>query len=531
MTSFFDKSKHIYKSQEAFVKLVLEDIFNRHLVLWHPHVEKVKFDPDFLVLDEQNNYKYLVMVTHSGPQNANQMKMWRDLHELFIFKRKFPSMKVIRLLFGSAISMYWKSALDSIVDSNIVLDEIEDGKYLSQYLEALVSDDMRFAGFDKFYEELKKNLLDKDNILLKAFEHLSEVIKYQLSITKPLSKFKYPPNALVTTFSPSSVRRGVTFAALAGKQVFLKDSSSWVGPFKTEGLFGDYVADEYIDVFKNTFDILGKTFFEKLTAQASGILSAHIKRASNIELILNTAEHGITLFSNGRFTDLNSLEEEMFKKAEITGGNSLWLGLRYIVKTVHGDGYGNSWLLKESGGLGDTGSLYRLADVFSGKKLIENPGILHTLTKKAMECLDFLGRSPKQSDIFKKILNEEAVKSRHLEPLLWIIEELSNFRGQKVRLPTFIDQTGKVGTITGYKVDNTFYYWKSAYAGHRDKTKELCARGMALYLSERPPKNRVLLLDGEFTGSDLKDLKSSGWTAIFSLSRLKEFQGFIRENH
>lgn len=83
-----------------------------------------------------------------------------------------------------------------------------------------------------------------------------------------------------------------------------------------------------------------------------------------------------------------------------------------------------------------------------------------------------------------------------------------------------------VATCPVIRVNDTLIHWKSASELGRDhKTKELCGRGFAL--RHRIDKTRaivpyddvtrlILVLDGDFTGNDVRHLVRSGWDVVVS---------------
>ena len=94
-----------------------------------------------------------------------------------------------------------------------------------------------------------------------------------------------------------------------------------------------------------------------------------------------------------------------------------------------------------------------------------------------------------------------------------------------------------VATCPVIVVGRTYIYWKSSHGGHTsDKTKELCGRGFALrhrialdqtIIPFEGIEKAVLVLDGDFSASDVEHLVRAGWDIVVSSRQLSEVATLI----
>ena len=95
-----------------------------------------------------------------------------------------------------------------------------------------------------------------------------------------------------------------------------------------------------------------------------------------------------------------------------------------------------------------------------------------------------------------------------------------------------------VATTPVVKAQSTLIHWKSAHASHiHDKAKELCGRGFCLRHaldrknSEPIPAsgiNRlILVLDGDFSASQVINLKAAGWDEVLSVGDIEQLPSLI----
>jgi hypothetical protein len=84
----------------------------------------------------------------------------------------------------------------------------------------------------------------------------------------------------------------------------------------------------------------------------------------------------------------------------------------------------------------------------------------------------------------------------------------------------------EIATCPVLQFDDVRIYWKSSHGSHTgDKTKELCGRGFALrnrrtrdgeIVPFTDVRHTVLVLDGDFDGSEVEHLIRTGWDAVIS---------------
>ena len=218
--------------------------------------------------------------------------------------------------------------------------------------------------------------------------------------------------------------------------------------------------------------------------------------------------------------------KEILLNSPIKGGMPLLLGIRYLLKISHPDGFGNPKLLRMAGIEPNTANLYKMSRFINGeKKLLLDEYILPIL--KLLQDAYGLTQSISENEFIEKVFPilffDEAVKNRKIEPLLWMLmSELKGKKEIKSAFPTIVNPMGKVGTVRVLLNNNNLYHWKTAHKGHRDKVKELSAKGWALHKLHKNINEFNLLLDGDFTKDDMDTLSQSGWTKIIPVSAFYE---------
>lgn len=519
-----DSSKYIYRLQEALVYTVLIRIYGSERVLWNPVPSPVELDADFVVTKVDSSPESVFCITHQSSQNAHQAKAWRDMHELFLYRSNLPEIKTVRILFGKETARGWHHILDRFFDFNFVTGDYGISIIIDNLINSLI-EEHGLDNTNNYWADVINNLPDQTPVqkfagILK--KGMAQEADHKL-LTELSKRGHY--NKL---FLPTALRRAVAFSGITGITKPEKFNPSSRKPFVEKTVFGNRIEPKYREWIESSISYTSCELFRYITLRGYEEMAVYRKRSANIRLIINTTEKSLRLFKNNDWTALEKLHYDGFQLAQKCGGNPLWLGLRYYLRSTQGDSYGSSWLCKAAGIQTGVANLFSISRIFTGESDSFIREVLSVLIKTVLESVK---SPPAASEIFRIILFEEAIKSRHLEPLLWIIENFCNFQGQLITTATVIDPGGKTGTIRGYVFKEMFFYWKTAFDGHRDKTKEMAGRGMALALSEKPFNRRILLLDGSFTGRDIETLAHSGWTDIFSVSDLDSLRCFIGEFH
>ncbi|MBU1222076.1 hypothetical protein KKF34_13820 [Myxococcota bacterium] len=521
---YLDSSKYIYRLQEAFVYTVLVQIYGSERVLWNPVPSPVELDADFVVTKVDSSPESVFCITHQSSQNAHQAKAWRDMHELFLYRSKLPEIKTVRILFGKETARGWHHILERFFDFNFVTGDYS----ISIIIDNLINSLIEKHGLDnsnRFWVDVINTLSDQTPVL--KFAGILKKGMTQEADHKLLAELSRRGH-YNKLFLPSVLRRAVAFSGITGITEPEKFNPAGRKPFVEKTVFGNRIEPQYREWIESSISYTDCKLFKYITSRGYEEMTVYRKRSTNIKCFIDTAEKSIRLFKNNDWTGLEKLHYDGFKLVDKCGGNPLWLGLRYYLRSTRGDSYGSSWLCKEAGIHTGVANLFSISKIFTGESDDFPTEVFSVLVKTVVESVKY---PPCGSEIFRIILFEEAIKSRHLEPLFWIIEKFCNFQGQLSTVATVIDPGGKTGTIRGYVFKEMFFYWKTAFDGHRDKTKEMAGRGMALALSENPFIRRVLLLDGSFTGRDIETLARSGWTDIFSVSDLDSLRCFIGEFH
>lgn len=133
----------------------------------------------------------------------------------------------------------------------------------------------------------------------------------------------------------------------------------------------------------------------------------------------------------------------------------------------------------------------------------------------------------------------------YFEPLPQMIESVLSLSGLTVtavpRHATLFselpDSDRDVATCPVLEMSGVCIYWKSSHGSHTaDKTKELCGRGFALrnrwikdgkIVPFAAITQSVLVLDGDFTSSDVEHLVRAGWDHVVSSRDISSLPGLV----
>jgi hypothetical protein len=523
-----DLSKHLYKAMEALVVIVLNELLVSEHVHWDPSSYPVPLVPDIITGKSVHLPDSVFLISHGAAQNASQVKSWRDLHEFYLYKQRFPSIKICRIIYGETNSRGWTKALDSVLDFTINTKDLKNGLEVVEFLSHLT----RALYFSLEKEEVLDHLSSLSqtaplDIFLNDLKN--RVSQYLL---RPQQKYEFPqniiwPGVIKTPFFPTALRRGIVFSAIfpetlrgkIGKQIEQKlIDSNLIQPtfsgFRWKGPMAHWIED--------SIEITGRKNYLSLVKRAIPHLKTVRNRWKNMGYYFKTVSACYELLNKSKNKESDLYDFIIDHSSIKRGGNSLLLGLRYLLKIGHPDGFGHGKILKSAGLKSDTASLYKMSRLFNGEiTTIEKPllKVLVDFVNKANFVLQSIDLKTALEKAFPVLFYDEAIKLRRVEPLLWFLEDLLIDQSKLIsRFPTIVDPKGKVGTLRVLIHKNSLFHWKTAHKGHRDKTKELAAKATAMRLLHRDIKEFNLILDGDWTANDIKILSNSGWSHIYPVS-------------
>ncbi|MDA3863298.1 MAG: hypothetical protein PF689_05445 [Deltaproteobacteria bacterium] len=527
-----DTAKLMHRPLEALVVLALQKYLPSSRIFWQPARSPVPLDADIITGPSPQKPEMVVLVTHTYAQNAAQTKNWRDLHEFFLYKQKFPATKTIRIKYGPEISRRWPQATAKFFDANLQINDLGQNTGFEKFIHTFVQSSERLESQQKILQRLQKQLEQPE--LARVFKYICQ--QFEDSLNSPglflfnNKVFSGSRAKIHKPFFPTALKRAVILSAIYPEILHPPtqkklDKNNLQG-IARETIWGLEWKNPYKYWIESSSNLLGKSTLEKFQLRAAPFLAGQRKRVENLDLFYTLfLETSRKLQNSSRPLEfLADRIETLAANAQNTGGNPLLLGLRYFAKQHGSEKFGHSQLLRQAGIKATTGNLYKVSRLFAGTEAIFSPKLLRIIAQKILEC----GEKQISQLQFKEratylIFYDEAVKNRKIEPLKWLLLEKYPHLILKSRFPTLVDPEGKVGTIRILQnPDNSdIYHWKTAHRGHRDKTKELAAKGTALAALYPPPVRCYLYLDGDFSASDLHNLANSGWSELIPLSALQ----------
>ncbi|PKN45443.1 MAG: hypothetical protein CVU59_09060 [Deltaproteobacteria bacterium HGW-Deltaproteobacteria-17] len=527
-----DPAKRHFRFEELFVALALEKAFPEQSVRLHPAEAAVDLAPD-IVMGSPSSPQIVVSVTRLSAQNAVQVKAWRDVYELLLYRRLHPSARVFRVLFGEPGAASWNRALEQVFDVHLFVRALPDGTACERLLHELTGRGRdlpahagRHDGDPAGRDFLIANL---DGPSRACLNQLAE----RLAGRKDAPAFRglLPGSTSLTEpFFPTALRRTIVllgmFPELAatdarGRVTLAMAQEAW---FRKAGIMasGGVLAQPWRGWVQSAHAAVGRRTLERLVAQAAG--PSRRIRTRVLQVRRTLAHFGAWFEALAACDDPpRALAGSMAADTDTCaacGGHPVLLALRNLLKLDGGDAFGNARLLHQLGLGRDTSDLYRVSRWFSGEEPPDPDAPWQNLWPWFERAQAILGSTTDlETRVFAPLFFDEAMKNRQIEPLGQLVRELVGEAGTlQVRHPTFLDPTGAVGTVRCFRVRYTVIHWKTAHDGHRDKTKELAAKGVAMRLAA-PRERFVLLTDGDFTERDLGALASSGgWDWVIPVS-------------
>lgn len=513
----FDELKRHYRCEETFAALALSDAFPGWLVFEHPE-SAVDLAPDIVAGPHPGRPYVVVCVTRGSAQNAVQVKAWRDTYECLLYRRAHPQALLVRVVFGERGSPTWARAMERIFDVHVWIRDLPEGAKTEAFLHHLT----QTGDVPPAKELWRERLPVFARVCLDAFAQ-------KLRFGKPvggIDSIGTVSTDLCEPFTPTALRRAVIIGALAGQ---LERKIPQVAPENRPELCAWRVCDArgrllapFSDWVAVSRSCVGSACFDAFVHRAQPLCEVSRQRLRAVTPMLNFFHEWYK-----RLIAYDNPPQHLRAHLQLTPeicaqfrGHPVLLALRYLLKTQGKDAFGHSRLLAQLNQGRDTHDLLRAGQWFSGKQHPPEHLPWERVFSWVVQAADILNHTPNLvRRIGELIFYDEAMKNPHVEPLYWLLQSIDREVFQlQPRRATFLDPLGRVGTVRCVCYGHTVFHWKSAYDGHRDKTKELAAKGMALRLLH-PHDRYVLLLDGDFTERDVGSLAATGaWDVIVPVS-------------
>ncbi|WP_020602255.1 hypothetical protein [Spirosoma spitsbergense] len=569
---------------EALVYLALEKIgysLDKDLY-WGKKPNGVSIDADF-VIGTLEAPSHLLMLTSTGQASNYNMKVWRNVGEIFEIKKAFtPPPGVYNLVFEATQKESLQDIMEAISDGNLLVQSEKYGQVLVNLVENNLS---LFPASNERKSNLLKELLDNDDLARIAFStfciHLNNTINKQNFLLNDLwalakcYKNKSSSRLAKITF----FRRGILKLAILPqedrnqiykhKELGLKinsmpDYAITLG-FATKSVFGYKIIDKEIN---NTLDLLTKEVIE-YTIKNSPFdrMQRWIKPICNIndvevqvKFVLDHFQHLKTV--KGMYECLTSQYIDPYFKVNKDKVRGDWeiVWIFYfvfdIIKThkKKKQGFGLSELSKKAQKYLNTNSypanhtIWRINlpsfvnRVTSAKDLPfeilwATSGVLSELLDEVgYNALSQLGKSLEET-VISSNLEQKLMSYRSFHPLKVVVEKklkesslpFINIPAHPSLLTEINGQNQNASTTPLIKVGKVAIHWKSAFdQGKTHKVKELIGRVQSLrfefsgneFKIRSDIERFVLILDGTFTQSQINTLIRSGWDEIYYLDEL-----------
>jgi len=523
-----DPAKRHYRLEEVFVALALERAFTDEPVHLHPALAAVDLAPD-LVVGAMTVPRLVASVTRLSAQNAVQVKAWRDLYELALYRRQQPRTKVVRVLFGPPGAASWNRALGRVFDLHLFVRGLPGGEATERLLHGLTGE----TGGEPDGPQVRPWLAGRLNAaamdcLAHLADHLCQVRRRPGMQATPGEETR-----LTEPFAPTALRRAVILLGIF-PELGIAGGLERAAPSPGEPVPPGWLREMGFLCADGALADPWRGWIEGAKAAVGGrtlgVLAAEaVAPSRRVRTRMRQVTRTLACF-DAWLERLSALDDPARHLAgalrtdaatcDACGGHPVLLALRNLLKLDGGDAFGNARLL-EGLGLGrDTSDLYRVSRWFSGQEppdLAANWAALWPWFEAAA------ARRRSTPGLERRLLwplfYDEAMKNRQVEPLGSLVREALGGRGQwQVRHPTFLDPAGAVGTVRCWRLGDTVFHWKTAHDGHRDKTKELAAKGLAMR-AFAPRERFVLVIDGDFAERDLDSLaRSGGWDWVIPVS-------------
>ncbi len=127
------------KTYEALLKVALDKLvaerFLSGKVFWNKTPDNISVEPDFIIGDDINSPKIIVMVTHSGSAKESNRKCWRNLGELCEIKTIIkPEPLAINIVFDAIMKESIKDLQQASFDSQLIVGDQPYGDALKRWV-------------------------------------------------------------------------------------------------------------------------------------------------------------------------------------------------------------------------------------------------------------------------------------------------------------------------------------------------------------------------------------------------------------
>ncbi len=516
-----DPAKRHYRLEEMFVQLALRLAFPRQAVHLHPALAAVDLAPD-LVVGSMSSPRVVVGVTRLSAQNAVQVKAWRDLYELLLYRRQHPRTRVLRVLFGEPGAASWNRALERVFDLHLFVRGLDGGAHTERLLHRLT------AGVAGVPAKEAASWLEA-RLDATARCCLARLAGH-LAVRGPVYVLPEAPcdRTLVTEpFHPTALRRAVVLLGIFPELARLPPISGEpipAGWLESMGFMGGdgRLAEPWRGWVEGARGAVGRRALTALVEEAvapSRRVRTRMLQSGRTLAYFETWYGRLAAFARpGRH--LARALRLPANECAACGGHPALLALRNLLKLDGGDTFGNARLLAGLGLGRDTSDLYRVSRWFSGEEPPDETADWDAVWPWFERAFALLRDTPGvERRLVWPLFYDEAMKNRQVDPLGRLLRIALDGQGSwQARHPTFLDPAGGVATVRCWRLGDTVYHWKSAHDGHRDKTKELAAKGVAMR-AVCPGERFVLVIDGDFCDRDLSALAAAGgWDLVLPVS-------------
>lgn len=546
-------------------------------VFWNEKPDRMSIKPDFTIGKDKNTPSHVILVTASGSAKETDKKFWRNIGELQEVKAQLPKLPiVINLYFKSIIKALLGSTSLQLYDSTIHVDSKSYYKPLEKWVKGSIKTASKVKTKEDRLALLETDI-KADPSLAKAVNTLADdlvlCLKKEKKDLKPLWKlmqqdFKINSKKKSKTAKNTYIRRGLgklsvldqTARQIAYQAAVTKSISTTLPPYALDlGFFRKTIAGvELIDEeVRNAINVLGDKRCEQLVSTIPASIQPWInelRQLDNLQVLVNYTYDNFEILTNAGSLHglliqchLDPQALAISEKIPLTGQTDrvwLFIFLMDLIKASTGklQGYGYAQLAQDVGTYNEINSGYitiadwgnRKDDTILSTEITE--GVANTLANR----LKIIGKDNIKQLIeqlaktsIKSLLEDRLIPYRNFEPLLWLIDNELKAAGKVYVAKTphigWINEYAKIGsksaTTPFVKCGSTLIHWKSSHTSHvHDKTKELSARARAIkyellggkssFIRRTGVSKLALVIDGDFTDSNLETLKNSGWDII-----------------
>jgi hypothetical protein len=536
-----------------------------HNLYWEEKPEGFSIKPDFILGSLRNPSHWFMVTTTISAKNSN-MKLWRNLGELFEVKRSYnPPPIIVDLVLESQQDESVRSTMTQISDSQICIqDQMSYGNEIIDFIEHhtdlmpsgdrdrmdylcnCINDDIKIRqAIEKYKKDLKKIISQKKiglNPLWDLFRKEALLVK-----TRRRARNMFLKRGIAKLMLFSSLTRTAIYANVRnGKKIRKLPLYAYQLKMAQKSVGGSKIVDDEIKAVIKYFDnqtleyILEKTYSSRQN---------HWNKWLNVfekDEIINY--HNYVLANREELITKVGMLSHLINH---TPGGLRWLFWHLIeifkVNTGRKQGYGFAVLAKDVGYTKGISKGYKyLADWANDalkSTIPENllPDVAEAFSNRlrtiSIAKLKKIGKKIEYESLHN-LFEQKFVCYCMFEPIPILLDRC--FSKKKIeynriqKFPSFLgemlENTNKITTPV-IKVGQNIICWKSAYdKGKHHKTKELAGRAPAIKFQYKTGKfaNReginklILILDGTFTKEQLDSLFNAGWDEIYYPDEMDE---------